>query len=1491
MAGEGIKAIQDLRDGGFSDQEVLDYQKEQTQTLQSGGFSQQEIDDYWGSKPYEGKIVKGVVSDNLQAGWDPRKLKQDDPNSWFDAWVTGMEHSAPRLAAGIKPEFSIPPENAPFMNKVMFGIGQGIGDYSMGLPVMLGAARAGQPILGAYAMGAMPEAIRQARYAEWAQGEDATWSDVGSATWNVIVNANTAGLTNLIAGKAGEIARKSVQPFAGNVVTHGTEIAAVAGAAGITPALLQGRLPTGEDLGMALVLSGALPLGLAGSRTLYSLVGATKRVQPTPYGEKVMDNMMNIWAETGIPPKDQAQAAVNDPYMRQSLYGHDPDNQPMRKVWKTIEGTAEKSPKEEHMPAEAEIVGGMEKQEPKITPMAEAADAEPVPFKYDAAAKVSEETGIPPVNSVTPDQMLDLVSDVEATANVAKARGERVENVVSDVGAIGEMQVMPDTARQYGFDPTRLTDPEYNRKVAGTILADLSKRFRNPDGTVDLEAVLIAYNAGPGKAKVFRAAGRDYDTLPPETRNYLVKAGRLLEGGRQLERVGGGGKKPPTPPGYGKSEGGLPDRPRKGPGGKGEEPFDRDFETMTEVVREGIDHGDGETRTLGDWRRKATYEFWSELHPANRFDRLVNRDEGDMGAADAMRNVYGAQGRAFHRIWHGGLRQAFDPMGRPMHKKNDVPAYAEAMKLAAKEKEGIDGFEALLQARRSRELAKQGKDSILSLKDAEATIKAAGDKYKEAISIRRRANTSRILGNVEADTLSKEAADATLRQNPDWFAQIPAEHAANVERYRRFGLGKIMKRAEGHENKVRSGILADTARFYRDEHINSVNMARRYIADLIEQHFNPKSGKMEPGKSSMGLFVNRILASGHPRLKYHEREMDLYDPDGNLIEKAADTFEKAPDAGEINFYDKGRLVSYKVPKFDGSEEMVHMLMNLNSIDPGIATGFAMSFATNLRAAIATPVFTVKMALIDAQGSAIMSKYGGVPFANIIKGAYNAIDYGLGGKLGGYGDQLFQEYIANNGFGADITRLSSNRVIEDWHKLEAVGFYDRALNVAKHPLEAYQRMLRLGDTLARVSVYDKARQKLGPLKAGIEARKATGDFAERTGNQIMNTLISMDAYYAPWQRSLDVVGRAIPPLTGKVTRLSDWKTSGRTMAKAVAAITMPTLLFYAYNEAFENLYEVPENQRVRNLPDYERDSYFQLWMPGPNGPVLTHLRGPYELYPIFGGLMVNRTLDWARGNRPELFDGFMGSLMHAFGPPGTGKSGLSAAISVVPFTGTMIRPLIENYTNYSMSLDRPLVPETMKDAYGYEQFYPNTTETAKNLAYYLGPHELDWANISPLVIENYAKAWTGPILTGVTGVFEGFVVDKKQTFGGAAELPVGGSFFVRRPGFSAKPIEDFYGLYDDYNMARTSLRLAIKRGDMTDMQLLASDEKLAVKMDQMYAAFSVMRQTLEYINNDKTMTPVEKSQFADQTFDQAIFMARGMNEVITTSRDALKAARK
>jgi hypothetical protein len=113
----------------------------------------------------------------------------------------------------------------------------------------------------------------------------------------------------------------------------------------------------------------------------------------------------------------------------------------------------------------------------------------------------------------------DLLKAVISTESNFNARA------VSPMGAVGLMQVIPETAERFGVSPSgrqtvgqRLIDPRTNLQAGARYLAWLLKRF---DGEIPL--ALAAYNAGEGAVD---RAGRQIPNYP-ETQNYVRKVMRL----------------------------------------------------------------------------------------------------------------------------------------------------------------------------------------------------------------------------------------------------------------------------------------------------------------------------------------------------------------------------------------------------------------------------------------------------------------------------------------------------------------------------------------------------------------------------------------------------------------------------------------------------------------------------------------------------------------------------------------------------------------------------------------------------------------------------------------------------------------------------------------------------------------------------------------------------------------------------------------------------
>ena len=138
------------------------------------------------------------------------------------------------------------------------------------------------------------------------------------------------------------------------------------------------------------------------------------------------------------------------------------------------------------------------------------------------------------------DRAIDMDALLDALM-MAESGGD--PNAVSRAGAEGLYQIMPSTGRQPGFGVEPLGDafdPQESRRFARDYLQAMLDRY---DG--DVEAALIAYNAGFGNADKFIAADRNLSALPrrDETEPYVRKImGQLEKEDRRRDLQMGGGR-------------------------------------------------------------------------------------------------------------------------------------------------------------------------------------------------------------------------------------------------------------------------------------------------------------------------------------------------------------------------------------------------------------------------------------------------------------------------------------------------------------------------------------------------------------------------------------------------------------------------------------------------------------------------------------------------------------------------------------------------------------------------------------------------------------------------------------------------------------------------------------------------------------------------------------------------------------------------------------
>ena len=116
--------------------------------------------------------------------------------------------------------------------------------------------------------------------------------------------------------------------------------------------------------------------------------------------------------------------------------------------------------------------------------------------------------------------------DPAFVAAVVRCESRFEARAVSPKGAVGLMQIMPDTGAWIAlqleisdFEADRLTEPDLNLRLGAWYLRHLLDRFGNEDDA------LMAYNAGPSNAERW---ADDSGSVFPETQAYVERVSRCI---------------------------------------------------------------------------------------------------------------------------------------------------------------------------------------------------------------------------------------------------------------------------------------------------------------------------------------------------------------------------------------------------------------------------------------------------------------------------------------------------------------------------------------------------------------------------------------------------------------------------------------------------------------------------------------------------------------------------------------------------------------------------------------------------------------------------------------------------------------------------------------------------------------------------------------------------------------------------------------------------
>jgi len=777
-------------------------------------------------------------------------------------------------------------------------------------------------------------------------------------------------------------------------------------------------------------------------------------------------------------------------------------------------------------------------------------------------------------------------------------------------------------------------------------------------------------------------------------------------------------------------------------------------------------------------------------------------------------------------------------------------------------KNDMDGFRAYMAARRTLELAGRGIRTGIQIGDAATVARQGhakfGRPFTELVAFQRR-----VLDYLrDSGVVSPEAYAAMVEANKDYvpfFRLMEGDAEGSSASGRNLKVRDPIRGIKGSDREIIDPIESIIKNTYLYIALAEKNRALTALDDLAQESPKGEEFLRTPKKGMHPITVTedevaRFLASNG--IEAEASAFTIFRPNA---------FRPAPD--EISFFRSGKR---EVRQVDPDVAKSVKAMDRESF--GLVLKILEAPARMLRAgATLSPDFIVRNPVRDQFSAMVFSEHGYIPVYDMARG--------LGGIL--RNDAAYQSWLKAGGANSAMVSVDRNYIENNVMQLaQDPTFGDRVKNVVMKPIDFLRMVSELAENATRLGEFKRGIAKgKSPMEAAFSAREITLDFA-RIGAQMRGA-------------------NAIVPFFNAQVEGTDREIRGfvkhpfRATFLAAAAITLPSVLLWMANHDDPRYPEIPQWQKdlfwlvftdkwdaiseedAKQVPAAYKRLRGNQWEQ--NNGTIWRIPKPFALGILFGSVP-ERVLDAYYGDHPNAFKHLGKSIKEAFLP------------NVFP---TIIAPFIEQFSNRSLFTERPIVPKYLEDVLPEYQYAPYTSETAKLLGKALGAMGVDKSAAgSPLVIDNYIRAWTGGLGQYVVAASDkaltatGIVPSKVNPTMTPADMPIIRAFAVRHPSGGAQSIQDFYETYEERRKALGTVRYLTKLGE-PDSAGAVSEERNLETAERVHKALGQQMKFARDVAFNRTMTPADKRRLIDTTYLQAIDLAKTGNDIFRATAQAKK----
>ena len=535
------------------------------------------------------------------------------------------------------------------------------------------------------------------------------------------------------------------------------------------------------------------------------------------------------------------------------------------------------------------------------------------------------------------------------------------------------------------------------------------------------------------------------------------------------------------------------------------------------------------------------------------------------------------------------------------------------------------------------------------------------------------------------------------------------------------------------------------------------------------------------------------------------------------MNQATDTHKVLP-----KLYENGEPVYFEVE----SPYDFAAFVQAPEITSGVLKFMGMSSRLLRTTITATPMFAIKQVIDDAQRVLFYSgvKNPSVALATLFKHFPRAWFGAWFGK-----ESAIERKLISLGIIGDYDFNPTNPIETLEYQTGA-----RERGGVKWVINKLEQVTKASDMAARLAVYEQTLKETGdPAVAQVRARELI-NFNRRGSSTAMRTLTHVVPFFGAYAQGLDLMYRGF---TGKDSSMGLSKSAARTYFISRIAMMSAMGFLYAWSMEDDEQYEdLTDEIRDRNwiLPKSINDSF----------PV--KLSVPSELGFIFKSIperIVSYMKAASKGEDQGVGHAVMSTLKDAARNYGT-----------VPIP-TMIKPILENVTNYSTFTHREIVPKAMQERPAALQYTSNTSEIAKAIG--------KSADVSPLKVDNWIRGTFG-LMGASTLLMADAMMNPARPDRSLAQLPFLNIALVNPAGSRVK--DEFYDFRQKVTEAVAAKNMLEKENPVKYAEFVEKNYHLlaaAPYINQKLKTLSELRATREMFTHLQGMESSEKRKQIDE----------------------------